>query len=81
MGDGDAFATLNAIAFVTQGDDTMPVFKPDHARSPQARRVEAQEFVEEAAACRIGPAFWHELRLRLARHLCGIMVPHASAKR
>jgi hypothetical protein len=40
----------------------MPVFKPDHARSPQARRVEAQEFVEEAAACRIGPAFRHELK-------------------
>ena len=40
----------------------MPVFKPDHARSPQARRVEALEFVEEAAACRIVRAFCHDFK-------------------
>jgi len=45
-----------------EGTGILPVFKPDRARSPQARRVEAQEFVEEAAACRIGPAFWHEVK-------------------
>jgi hypothetical protein len=62
MGDADAFAAFNAIAFVAEGDNTMPVFKPDRARSPQARRVEAQEFVEEAAARRISPAFSHEVK-------------------
>jgi hypothetical protein len=62
MGDADAFAAFNAMVLVAEGDNTMPVFKPDRARSPQARRVEAQEFVEEAAACRIGPAFWHEVK-------------------
>ena len=39
MGDADAFATFNAIAFVAKGDNTMSVFKPDRARSRQARRV------------------------------------------
>jgi hypothetical protein len=75
MGDADE------LLLVAEGDDAMPVFEPDRARSPQARRVEAQEFVEEAAACRIGPAFSVKLRLRLACHLCGIMIPHASANR
>jgi len=60
MGDADAFATFNAIAFVAKGDNTMSVFKPDRARSRQARRVEAREFVEEEAACCIDPAFGHE---------------------
>jgi hypothetical protein len=50
------------LLFVAEGDDAMSVLKPDRARSPQARRVEAREFVEEAAACRIGPAFRHEVK-------------------
>jgi hypothetical protein len=62
MGDADAFAVFNAMVLVAEGDDAMPVLKPDRARSRQARRVEAQEFVEEEAACRIDPAFWHELK-------------------
>jgi hypothetical protein len=38
------------------------VLKPNRARSPQARRVEAQEFIEEDAAVRVASAFRHELR-------------------
>ena len=71
MGDADAFAAFAAMVLVAEGDDAMPVPKPDRARSRQARRVEAQEFVEEAAACRIGPTFWHELKA----------TPHASLVR
>ena len=62
MGDADAFAASYAAVLVAEGDNAMPVLDPDGARSPQARRVEAQEFVEEAAACRIGPSFWHEVK-------------------
>ena len=52
MGDADAFAAFNAIAFVAKGDNTMPVFKPDHAPSPQARRVEAREHAKSWGACK-----------------------------
>ena len=38
----------------------MPVLKPDRARSLEARRGEAHEFVEESAAARVASAFWHE---------------------
>ena len=50
------------MVLVAEGDDAMPVLKPDRARGLEARRVEAQEFVEEDAAVRIDPAFWHELK-------------------
>ena len=43
----------------------------------EARRGEAQELVEETAACRVGSEFWHEFELRLARTFCCIMIPHA----
>jgi hypothetical protein len=56
MGDADE------LLFVLEGDDALPVPELDRARSPQARRVEAREFVEEEAACRIDPAFWHEVK-------------------
>ena len=62
MGDADAFAAFAAMVLVAEGDNTMPVFKPDRARSPEARRVEAQEFVEENAAVRVASAFRHELK-------------------
>ena len=62
MGDADE------LLFVAEGDDAMPVLKPDRARGPQARRGEAQEFIEEDAAVRIAPRFGMNLRLRLARH-------------
>ena len=45
----------------------MPVLKPDRARGLEARRGEAQEFVEESAAVRVASALWHELKPRFAR--------------
>ena len=44
MGDADE------LLFVTEGDDALPVLKPDRARGLEARRGEADEFVEENAA-------------------------------
>ena len=76
MGDADAFAAFAAMVLVAEGDESMLVLKPDRARGLEARRVEAQEFVEEEAACRIDPAFRHELKLRFANQ-CGIIIPHA----
>jgi hypothetical protein len=40
----------------------MPVFKSDRACGFKARRVEAHEFVEEDAAIRVDPVFWHEFK-------------------
>ena len=60
MGDADE------LWFVTEGDDAMPVLKPDRTRGLQARRGEAHEFVKEDAAVRIDPAFWHELNARFS---------------
>jgi hypothetical protein len=62
MGDADAFAAFAVMVLVAEGDESVPVLKSDSARGLEARRGEAQEFVEEAAACRIGPAFWHEVK-------------------
>ena len=63
MGDADE------LLFLTEGDDAMPVLKPDRARGLEARRGKARQFVEEDASVRIDPAFWHEVTARLARHL------------
>ena len=57
MGDADE------LLFVTEGDDAMPVLKPDRARGPQARRGEAPELVEEDATVRVASAFRHELKV------------------
>ena len=51
-----------AACFVTEGDNAMPVLKPDRARGLEARRGEAHEFVEEDAAVRVASAFWHEFK-------------------
>ena len=48
------------LLFVTEGDNAMPVLKPDHARGPEARYADASEFIEEDAAVRIASAFRHE---------------------
>ena len=56
MGDADE------LLFVTEGDNAMPVLKPDRARGLEARRGEAHEFIEEDAGARIDRAFWHELK-------------------
>ena len=75
MGDADE------LLFVTEGDDAMPVLKPDRARGPEARRGEAHEFIEEDAAVRVASAFRHELKATPRPSLCGIMIPHMSAHR
>ena len=46
MGDADE------LLFVTEGDDAMPVLKPDSARGLEARYAYANEFIEEDAAVR-----------------------------
>ena len=61
MRHANAFA-FNAVFLVAEGDNAMLVLKPDLALGLEVRRVEAREFVEEAAACRIGPAFRHEVK-------------------
>ena len=59
MGDADE------LLFVTEGDDAVPVLKPNRARGLEARRGEAHEFVEEKAAVRVGSAFRHEFATTL----------------
>ena len=61
MGDADAFAAFASMVFVAEGDDAMPVLKPDCARGFEACRVEAHEFVKKDATVRVDPAFWHGL--------------------
>ena len=56
MGDADE------LLFVTEGDDAMPVLKPDRARGPEARYADAHEFIEEDAAVRVASAFRHEVK-------------------
>ena len=41
-GDGDAFAALNAMVLVAEGDRALPVLKPDRARGLEARGGQAQ---------------------------------------
>jgi len=54
------------LLFVAEGDDAMPVLKPDRARGLEARRGEARQFVEEDAAVRVASAFRHELKATLS---------------
>ena len=56
MGDADE------LLFVTEGDNAMPVLKPDSARSLEARYADANEFIEEDAAVRVASAFRHEIK-------------------
>ena len=78
MADADAFAPFATMVLVAEGDDALPVLKPDCARSSQARRVEAPGVRRRASGSPASvPRFGMQLRLRLARHLCGIMIPHA----
>ena len=70
MGDADE------LLFVTEGDYALPVLKPDRARGLEARRGEAHELIEEDALSASLPRFGMKLRLRLARRVCGIMIPH-----
>jgi hypothetical protein len=62
MGDADELLAFNDMILVAEGDHAIPVLKPDCARGLEAGRGEALEFVEEEAAARIDPAFWHELK-------------------
>ena len=79
MGDADAFAAFAAMVLVIEGDNAMLVLRPDRARGLEARRVEAQEFVEEGAAVRVGPAFGHEVKATPRPPVCGIRIPHSCA--
>ena len=45
-----------------EGDDAMPVLKPDRAHGLQARRGEGHELIEEDTAVRVASAFRHELK-------------------
>ena len=72
MGDADE------LLFLTEGNNAMPVLKPDRACGFKARRLEAHEFIEENAAVRVASAFGHELGYAWPRHhLCGIIIPQA----
>ena len=64
-----------AIVIVAEGDDAVPVLKPDRARGLEARRVEARELVEED-----GPRRFRVLAcLVCGHHLCGIIIPQVVA--
>ena len=56
MGDADEFGLL------AERYEGPLVLKPDHARGPEARRGDANKFVEEDAAVRIDRAFRHKLK-------------------
>jgi len=72
-GMGDAEELL----FVTEGDDALPVLKPDRARGLEARRGKARQFVEEDAAVRVASAFWHEFEATLGpSHYCAVSLYH-----
>ena len=75
MGDADE------LLFLTEGDDAIPVFKPDRARGLEARRGQAHEFIEENTVVGLASAFPHELKAMLAPVRCGISIPHTSANR
>ena len=75
MGDADE------LLLVTEGDDTVPVLKPDLAPGLEARRGEAHEFIKEDAVIRIDRAFWHDLKATPRPLLSGITIPHPSANR
>ena len=61
MGDADAFAAFVAMVLVTEGDNAMPVLKPDRARGLEAGRGQAHQFVKKDATTRIASALRHDL--------------------
>ena len=70
MGNGDE------LLFVTEGDDALPVLKPDRARGLEARRVEAHKFVKQRRGHpHRSPRFGMKLKAAPPRHLCGIIIP------
>jgi hypothetical protein len=56
MSDADEFVLL------AERYEGLPVLKSDRARGLEARHADANKFIEENAATRIDPAFWHELK-------------------
>ena len=75
MSDADEFVLL------AERYEGLPVLKSDSARGAEARYADAHKLIEENAVSASLPRFGMNLRLRLARHLCGIMIPHTSANR
>ena len=61
MGDADAFAAFASMVLVGEGDESVPVLKPDRARGSEARYADANKLVEEDATVRVDSAFWHDL--------------------
>ena len=75
MGDADEFL------FVTEGDEPC---RSSSLIAPVALRRDAARLTSSSKKMRLSaslPRFGMNLRLRLARHLCGIMIPHTSANR
>jgi hypothetical protein len=70
------------LLLVAEGDDALPVLKPDRSRGPKVRSTKAHEFVEENATFRVDSTFWHELEavVRLRHLQRGIIVPHIRAR-
>jgi hypothetical protein len=77
-GDADAFAALNAIALVTNGDDALPVLEPDPIRGPQTRRGEGSRVDQrKMRLCASIPRFG--MSLTHASHaLLRYIVPHGG---
>jgi hypothetical protein len=75
MSDADEFGLLAA------GYEGLPVLKNDRARRLEARYTDANEFINKMRRSASLPRFGMNLRLRLAHHVCGIMLPHTSAHR
>src|SRR4029077_17489107 len=67
MGDADE------LFFVTEGDDAMPVLKPDSATGLEPRYTDANKFVEKDAAVRVASAFRHELKATASLATCVVL--------
>jgi len=70
MGDADEFRPP------AERNKYLPVLEPDRARSLEARRGEAHEFVEENAAIRVASALWHKVETTVS---CGIIIPQTNS--
>jgi hypothetical protein len=81
MGDVDAFAAFAAMVLVTEGDNAMLVLKPDRAVALRRDAVRLRSSSKKTRRSASLPRFGVNLRLRLARHLCGIMIPHKTTNR
>jgi hypothetical protein len=42
MGDADPFAAFSAMVLIAEGEDAVPVLKPDRAHCPEAGRLKAR---------------------------------------